>query len=421
MAGLLRTTLLCVLVTYATYSKRISERDRGRDARRWFTSFISQNNKNNSRMWANKKYLNEDDIPIALLIPKKRSTRKQQTNVKKEKKKSNVYNDDNEDDVDVDSACTSCFIGGTPKFFSMDSNKMDGNVGLTLSRCGICGEPLHLLVQIYAPIMEQNLHRTLYVCACDRCCDTIPGVTIRCLRSQQQQQQQQTRNNSKNLHSNTSATVPKEGTKVGVDNYDDNYWGYDDSTADNENPKTLSIDNDIESILLQLEQQQQNQQPQLKLSNKKNNYLQEHNRNETNKLFTKNPYPMYELEWIDEPPPPSTTSHHQSILQVEQMVQRYLEDEEDQDLVTTLQQLNIQQHTKITDSNNDLEIHDEDYDDDSCSQTSGTTTKTTTSTSATNEKDLWFSFVERIKRMPEQVLRYGYDGELLWPTITDPR
>jgi hypothetical protein len=135
----------------------------------------------------------------------------------------------------------------------MDPNKMEGNLGLTLSRCGICEEPLHLLVQIYAPIMEQKLHRTLYVFACDRCCDTIPGVTIRCLRSQQQQQQQQqTPSNSKNLHSNTSDTVPTEATKEGINNYDDNYWGYDDSTAANENPKTLSIDDDIESILLQI-------------------------------------------------------------------------------------------------------------------------------------------------------------------------
>jgi hypothetical protein len=202
-------------------------------------------------MWANKKYLNQDGIPIALLIPK-RSTRKQQINVKKEKKKSIAYDGNDDDEDDVDSACTGCFIGGSPKFFSMDPNKMEGNLGLTLSRCGICEEPLHLLVQIYAPIMEQKLHRTLYVFACDRCCDTIPGLTIRCLRSQQQQQQQQTPSNSKNLHSNTSDTVPTEATKEGINNYDDNYWGYDDSTAANENPKTLSIDDDIESIKHQL-------------------------------------------------------------------------------------------------------------------------------------------------------------------------
>lgn len=342
-------------------------------------------------MWSGKNYLNQDGIPIALLIPKK-SASKQHTNIKKEKKK--YHNDD-----DVDGACMSCFLGGSPKFYSMDSNKTVSEEDSTASRCGICEEPLHLLIQIYAPIMdEQNLHRTLYVFACDRCCDTIPGVTIRCLRSQQQQHQEQI-TKSNNLTFNPTATVPKEIAKAGMHNYDDNYWGYDDTiAAKKDDPKTLSLDEDIECILFQLEQQQ----PKLNSSNRSSSENPSCYGTETNNFFTKNPYPMYELEWMDEPPPPSRTSNRQCS-QVEQMVQRYLEEEEDQELVTTLQQLNIQN------SKNYL-VEDEDYDDDSTSQTSGTT--------STNENDLWFSFIERLKRMPEQVLRYGYDGELLWPTNT---
>ncbi len=85
------------------------------------------------------------------------------------------------------------------------------------------------------------------------------------------------------------------------------------------------------------------------------------------------------------------------------MIQWYLEEEEDVDLVTTLKMLSIENKSGVTleDDGNDNNDDDDDDDDDSttCSNTRMATT--TKHSIATKNNYLWFPFIEQIKCMPE--------------------
>jgi pre-rRNA-processing protein TSR4 len=359
-------------------------------------------------MWSNGADTNEDGEPILLLQPI--------TSSKHKKKKCNP-------------SPSSSHIGGSPCFYSNDVSPLKVAESII---CTVCNEPMHLLLQLNAPL--DDLERTLYVFGCNRPSCHVSAedsedcgggnrfrinfdrlAAIRCFRSQQpfvkSGQKQQVEINSES----TPVSEKLEDNDWGNDNdwgtddpNDDNDWGAASTTVAASNE--VSMD-DLEAMLSKAELQSKastGAQPSKSIQSKAST-----SNNATNVADDIVPsFQRYNLEMFNEPP--STKLVHSDedddddddemvsdnnidSSKVNQMLSKYLDMEEDEEILSALKGSGGTQSAGGTAPRGGAGVDvGERYE------------------RLPPEERAFLAFSKRLKRAPLQVVRYAYGGVPLW-------
>ena len=415
-------------------------------------------------MWSRERDLNDDGTSVALLQPLKKS------NNKSSKRRvpgdatvsfmggSPIYfsKDDKLNNISLHPTCAVC---RDPLFLLVqlhvpldDGDDCDDNIS---SKEGTSNST------------NRRLDRTLYVFGCNRASCANQSGTFRCLRSQHgsngvtnnMEHCKDSNDIIKAANPTQSQRQPLvldawgDSTNLDLDDIDDNDnndwggdWGDDQpmtstpATADQgEHVTDKSRDlHDLEAMLAKCEMKnkstfssRQSSTARSKSSHPQNNCSSSSNNNKNNNSNQPSTatyeFPRYELEWIDEPPKEDeddpehdedNVGFHKGTnknrnrktadARIEKMLQRYLQEEEDVEVVTTLKNLikskpisssglNATSTSLDGCSANNTDMED---DDDSESQS----------------MDLLLSFTNRMKRAPKQVVRYAYGGGPMWST-----
>ena len=357
---------------------------------------------------------------------------------------------------------SSSSIGGMPAYFATDEERVlqcidekgeEDDVMMSQPKtpqCQRCRQPMLLVAQINAPVDCKGLDRTLYVFGCNRAecwrettkCEATAngegsaasasnrfivggGGVVRCFRSQ------------KNCTTKTANTTEDAGTAtaaasapsmavddssgwgvVGGDNDDaslENDWGADDGWGETSKPSDEDDMGDLEAMLEACEMKEQSKTKDSrnkKRSNKSNGKDGKTRAQAQANDMVLGQFPRFALDIYDEPYPHGgsatyhegdgddddeaigTTGAGASDDDIQKMLSRYLKDEEDQDIVQALGGV----------------------------AAANTTSATTGSSGGGGEKyerlppeeRAFLAFTDRIKRSPEQVLRYAYGGVPMW-------
>lgn len=360
---------------------------------------------------------------------------------------------------------SSC-IGGMPAYFATDEERVmqcilndesngDGGGGNGTSpqskapQCQKCQLPMLLVAQVNAPVECQELDRSLYVFGCNRAeCwrkatqgaadendESTTGTTsnrflvggggvVRCLRSQKISRVASTSTTSDgNADTNSPQVPPDDSSGWGVDDGNgnddasDNDWGADDwGESSNPSNEDGTMD-DLEAMLTACEMKEESKAT--KSKGKKNaskattcgkdGRAQSQIEGSAMGQFTRFALDMYDEPYANQG---SATCHESdgdddddaigtagaSDDKIQKMLSRYLKDEEDQDIVQALG---------------------------GAASSSIPSAKTGSSGGGGEkyerlppEERAFLAFTDRIKRSPEQVLRYAYGGVPMWSVPT---
>jgi len=346
---------------------------------------------------------------------------------------------------------SSSSIGGIPAYFAKDEDRVmqcirDGSGGVVdassqskAPQCQRCRLPMLLVAQVNAPVDCQALDRSLYVFGCNRAeCwreatrDAAAtndnsatshgfivggGGVVRCVRSQEFCMVK-TASDGNPAATRNRINQPNNSSGWGFagdesDNASDNDWGADDWGEASNSSKEDGMD-DLEAMLTACEIKSKSAKPKGKKNASKN--IGGGGKDGKAQLQVNNSaFPRFLLGMYDEPYAHGSAVYHNSDIdddedaigtaeasddKIQKMLSRYLEDEDDQDIVQAL---------------------------------GGAASPITTSTPAGSsgsdgggEKDerlkpeerAFLTFTDRIKRSPEQVLRYAYGGVPMWSVPT---
>jgi pre-rRNA-processing protein TSR4 len=354
-------------------------------------------------MWSDGADTNEHDEPILLLQPIITSNHKNKKH---------------------HPSPSSCHIGGSPCFYPDDISSVELN---NTCICTVCNGPMHLLLQLNAPL--DDLERTLYVFGCNRpSCHTALAedvddssrfrinfdrwAVIRCFRSQQQQF-------VKSGGEKKQISIVERSEKLEDNDWgDDNDWGADDDpdddwgaaptgTTTNDSTKEVSMD-ELEAMLSKAEVQSKASNTQYKSTHSKDGT----NHNTATSMDMNAPsFQRYNLEMFNEPP--SAKLSHPGMD----------DDDEDDDVVSSVENIHS---SKVNQMLSQYLAMEEDEDILSALKGGGTHS----SGGAANgggggeggekyerlppEERAFLAFSKRLKRAPLQVVRYAYGGVPLW-------
>ena len=398
-------------------------------------------------MWSGGKEENQHGEAVLLFQPVIKSKSKA-----KAKAKSKSSNSTNKINVSNES-----YLGGCPSYFSDDEMIMISNPTTNL-KCENCQNPLSHIAQINAPM--DNLERTLYVFGCNSsgnlCCRQLQKTNddndnqndyvrfwngkgvFRCIRSQYKRKDIsasiQISMNNKELNNNdwNQWDVRNDDNNNNKNNNDDDDddddesdggWGvtttnesHDDDSHYHEAIKSMK---ELEVMVNahEINESNKRQTIQTKENNKTIKDENEVRNNQINSKFTclsNASFPQYQLELFDEPYASTeylsdsdgdekeylgTKDDHE----LESMLTRYLK--EDQDLDPQIAKL-LQSKTKIiheTNSHIKNEVSQKQLNNDGEKYER-----------LPPDQRILMSYMERIKRAPNQVVRYAYGGEPLW-------
>ena len=341
---------------------------------------------------------------------------------------------------------SSSFIGGHPTYFPKDEIVTSHCEEVTNSdaprirnpNCKLCQLPMHLLSQINAPVECQNLDRSLYVFGCNRAkcwrkasgeCETSAasdresrfiiggGGVVHCIRSQQT-----------GITSSYSPAAELSQTKESVTRSDElggwgdavqddcaNSWGDGDNGNDgvgDEDWGATTVDgvesmDDLEAMLkvCEMNEDKKLSTSQLKKQEKSGNIC------DKKRLYPQSndgDFVRFELEMYEEPYATTGGEGEEtdddddddvvgatgtSDAKIQKLLSRYLEEEEDQELISAL--------------------------GGSGNSVSGGGGGSSSSRGEKFERlppdeRAFLAFTDRIKRSPEQVVRYAFGGVPFW-------
>lgn len=286
---------------------------------------------------------------------------------------------------------TSSFLGGTATFFPKDANFSK----LSQPLCAKCGELMHLVLQMYAPLDEINLDRTMYVFACNKASCIYAafsesseerrgfcvggGGVIRCLRSQCKNDKAR---KVENLNSD-----PKTSNWV-----DDSGWGEDGDDWDAKNDDE-SMDQ-IEAMLAKLETEEQSSANKVKLKKTTMKIVLDE---ASHKSFSK-----YDLDLYDEPIVKRSSNIDDSDSDdenddfdvkndsIQKLLTKYISEEEDQAILSAIQ--GGPGNHVTSQGGEDGEKYER----------------------LPPEDRAFLLFSHRVKLAPKQSVRYAFDGIPLW-------
>eukprot|EP00815_Leptocylindrus_aporus_P012715 CAMPEP_0116076134 /NCGR_PEP_ID=MMETSP0322-20121206/17069_1 /TAXON_ID=163516 /ORGANISM="Leptocylindrus danicus var. apora, Strain B651" /LENGTH=290 /DNA_ID=CAMNT_0003566365 /DNA_START=119 /DNA_END=988 /DNA_ORIENTATION=- len=270
-----------------------------------------------------------------------------------------------------------CTIGGTPHYYTLEDRSNP--------KCAICTHDMFLLAQIYAPLLEVGLERTLYVFGCNRgtCSDKVGSFV--CLRDQ---------------YKSLPVTKDHETTNVDYDDDDDESgWGSSDDGSDNGDFSKLEAmlaANEKLTILDKLNNTKKNDEGLVK--SKRNDNSFNHPGASTTSSF-----PRFLLNLYNEPKPLGNSAFDnddsignidsQSSDYIQSKLHKYLAEEEDSEVALAIK-MSLDNKTMANEQ----------------------------SAGGDGEKDerlpasmaTFFTFLSRVKLAPNQTVRYIYGGEPLW-------
>jgi len=233
-----------------------------------------------------------------------------------------------------------------------------------------------------------NLHRTLYLFGCNNLnCSKgwngtsveIPKHSFRCFRSQVVIQKQ---NKVKDITSSSKN--------------DENYW----SITEENNSSTLNLQ-ELEEALTNLEYSSKSTKQNKTLKNKSNNI--------SKIIKCCSSFPFVELEWRVEPRTDSRNFCQNNFLEdsdddcftesvdelkIQMLLDKYLEEEDDEEIKKSIQQSfqkkkSLKKHINLSEK---IELYER----------------------LPPKQQAFYLFTSRIKRTPNQVLRYAYGGLPMW-------
>eukprot|EP00986_Skeletonema_menzelii_P018552 scaffold26656_cov149-Skeletonema_menzelii.AAC.17 len=368
-------------------------------------------------MWSNGKDTNEHGESVLLLQPINGKRRGNRT-----------------------TSASSSHVGGLPVYHDDDHQYLtDSGLKSMNPKCTKCKTQMHLLLQLHAPL--DDLDRTLYVFGCNnplchlpeeckslngnrdeavktRFCANFAGTVggaVRCFRSQWQQP---------NTYATPVEEKPLEVKEKTPQCLEENDWGMDDDCGgwgdadddDNDWGNSSGANNvdmsDLETMLMNCEMQSHATALPTKTSvpqANSNHHAKEKRRDVSGPSFV-----HHDLEMIDEPVGKTQNDSSDDenddddfvanvdSSKVDSMLSRYLEMEDDEDIIAVLK------------------------------GGSNTTTNTCGGGNVEGgekyerlkpEEKAFMLFSKRLKRAPAQVCRYAYGGEPLWsiplPPVTD--
>ncbi len=391
-------------------------------------------------MWRNRQDKNESNEPILLLEPKNRRSKNSGTSTNPK----------------------ASFVGGCPIFFPNDDQIPKTEAELSSYKCSICKDPMLLLIQMYAPL--DDLERTLYVFACNkascfqkafssnndqkndciqsRFCLGGEGV-VKCYRSQYCKKDSEEEKTDTVLEKNTTVHIDEQENDWGEGADDIAYgWGDDEEvgwgddgdtaneasiTAKDKSSEEISMD-DIEAMLAAMEAKNENDvgSEEGKTANTHSkstsrtigsevnqSTLQPTVKESENEASSNNDnlsFSMYEIEAYDEPIRKiisqieedddedmiGVSCSAQDDSKIQRMLSSYLKEEDDENVKAVIGIGNKTRHSSAATVSGSQSNYDEKYE------------------RLPPEDRAFLSFTDRIKRAPNQVVRYAYDGIPMW-------
>ena len=349
-------------------------------------------------MWSNAKDINDLGEHILLLQP---------ITGKKNKKT-------------TPSSPSSSHIGGFPCFYPNDAT-LPQHKRFTV--CSSCGERMHLLLQINAPL--DDLDRSLYVFGCNRPACHIGGgddkfkvnydnAPIRCYRSQQSKE-------VRVMKSPVKAVEPiskkLEENDWGNDIEDDDDWGVSYNNS-RDKISEVSMD-DLEAMISKCEMQSKSTTKGSQFKSISDKPLPDAN-NSANKLDDGAPsFQRFNLEMFDEPLDLRSDHSQQNMLddddedyddyasclsstvdpsKVNKMLSNYLDMEDDPEILSILKGGASTSSTSKSDS----------------TSKGGSGGRGERYERLPPEERAFLAFTKRLRRAPLQVVRYAYGGVPLW-------
>ena len=361
---------------------------------------------------------------------------------------------------------SSSSIGGLPAYFATDEERImqcindeysggskdDASPQSKAPHCQRCRLPMLLVAQVNAPVECQELDRSLYVFGCNRakCWREAThdaanengkriavanrflvggsGV-VRCLRSQERSMASTTRDGNADTNTTNAAATSSDNRKTqpddvsgwGVDgdvgdDASENDWGADDwGESSNPSNEDATMD-DLEAMLTACEMKEQSAKATKSKGKKNASKTITGDKDGRAQSQVEGPAILarFALDMYDEPyANQRSAANHESDGddgddaigtagasddKIQEMLSRYLKDEEDQDIVQALG---------------------------GAASSSASSAKTGSSSGGGEkyerlppEERAFLAFTDRIKRSPEQVLRYAYGGVPMWSVPT---
>lgn len=286
------------------------------------------------------------------------------------------------------------FIGGTPVFYSDDVNLAD----LSRPTCRQCNKYMYLVLQMYAPLDDINLDRTMYVFACNSAACINYGFSkshdhnnrfnlgghgvVCCIRSQSKQ--------------DAPSSMPRivSSEKKNAPNWDDDIgWGEEDDEWGTNNEDDCM--NDIETMLAKLE----TEEGQSKVRDKT---VKAFNKDTMDSSASENfSFPKFDLDCYDEPSLNKSKENEDFDSDdeddfdtkedsVQKLLSKYLMEEEDESILSAIKGNDLSKST--SQNGGDVEKYEK----------------------LPAEDRAFLAFSNRVKLAPKQSVRYAFDGVPLW-------
>jgi len=321
------------------------------------------------------------------------------------------------------------FIGGHPTYYTKDVNYS------TLIKdqiCGICGNRLYLLLQMYAPL--DDLERTMYVFACNNSsciqqafetsASSGDGTSVekfslgdrrvvRCIRSQYDSNDAGETNDA-GIAEKKNATIPTS-TWDNNKNTDDGGWGDDtgtngwgigsDSIKDDTSIKSID---ELEAMLSAMEAKLGNSEDVWNSNSTNKKTRKKDDINKVNDPISSIPaFKRFELDIYDEPSNSNRESKNIDLddddlvgmactdnSKIQKMLTDYLKEEDDETIKAIIFNGNggDNNHGRGASGGDNGEKYER----------------------LPPEDRAFLAFTDRIKRAPFQVVRYAYDGVAMW-------
>ena len=343
------------------------------------------------KMWSDQAACDEDGEPVLLLVPSE-----------KKRKCAAVCSP------------SSSFIGGHPCFHAGDTAITDACNPV----CNVdgCSRPMHLLIQLHAPLDETD--RTLYVFGCNRAeCyrrrsngSKFTGVgndgPLRCLRSQKRWSL-----TSKPKEEDTKEQPVQSDCDWGAESDGSDGWGQDDTWGMESGDQNIAM-SDLESMLekCDVESVKKEKKKDAVVPNKTEGVLTRNDERNTSPGFEK-----FDLDMVNEPSVVDKGHDDDDddemlidargdidATKIDQMLSKYMSQEDDDEILGMLSIKGGTSGATGSALSGKKDKSDEKYE-----------------RLPPDERAL-ISFASRLRRVPQQVSRYAWGGEALWsiPVMT---
>ena len=337
-------------------------------------------------------------------------------------------------------------LGGRPTYYPNDlfhnnnnninksSKDQSSNILTSRPTCDVCGETMYLILQLYAPLEENELDRSLYVFGCNSasCVNQTfgeeendkndpligkrysngGGGVIKCLRSQSQRKTDNVvlEKRVEPSKSNIETTSGIGGGGGGGGGWGDDHDHSMDSSSSSSDDDSVGISmDDLEAMLSIVEAKEKDGtlgKSGTKKQPSRNRSTQKHPSNSQNDTRDTFSFPQYEVDVYDEPLTKKAQGEDEDdeigMAQkddkiVQGMLAKYLKEEEDSDLVAMIGEQHNRSRNGASGGNsnaNNANMEKEER--------------------LSPEHSAFLSFTDRIKRAPLQVARYAYGGTAMW-------